>query len=116
MIEDQQEFSERRLFIGIVMAMVLALAFVTPGDLKADETSEQIQGIVIEEAVATPGKVGGDSSLKFKITNLSANSVKLMQVHTAASNDVRLEMADTEVGRADNTEFDFQETELGDKA
>jgi len=60
--------------------------------IRADETTEQIPDIIVEQAVMTPATAGGTSQLRFKITNLSSNSVKLIAVRACASKNVRILM------------------------
>lgn len=61
----------------IFCCFVLMLA-VFPTVVSADEISEHIDGIYVEDATITPAKKGGTAILRFKVTNFGRKHVTLV--------------------------------------
>lgn len=61
----------------IFCCFVLVLA-VFPTVVSADEISEHIDGIYVEDATITPAKKGGTAILRFKLTNFGRKHVTMI--------------------------------------
>lgn len=61
---------------SICAALAIALA-ATPSRPQADETSEVLNGVTIEDARAAPAESGGATRLRFRIENASGRTVAL---------------------------------------
>ena len=73
--------ARRTLVIGVAASlMISALGQGTP---RADESSEPITGLYIEDAVATPADVGETAIIGFRIDNFSARNVTLIRVSSS---------------------------------
>ena len=77
----------------IVIATLLVMIFAITVELTvADETTERSDGIIIEDAVITPVKVGETAYLRFKITNFGLRSTTLQSVRSNISSAVKMVM------------------------
>lgn len=70
--------------------LVWVLAAVLMAPARADLPPVHAGHIVIEQAFATPGQVGGSSQLRFRIRNDTAQSFHLMGVRTAVAGSAQI--------------------------
>lgn len=71
------------LFLGVAFAATIA---------GADQPTEEVPGILVEEAVVKPAKRGEMSTLQFKVTNFGSNRVLLETVRSNAAQTVDILM------------------------
>lgn len=87
----------RRTFV-IGAAVTLMIYALGQGLSRADESSEPITGLYIEDAVATPANAGETAIIGFRIDNFSARNVSLMGVSSQIADSASIMMRGGGVG------------------
>lgn len=71
-------FLQRSIVRFSMFCCVVLMLAASPIAVSADENSEHIDGIYVEDATITPAKKGGAAILKFKVTNFGGKHVTLV--------------------------------------
>lgn len=84
-----QTFRAPKIFTTLLVATTVSIS-ITPS--LAQETTEHIEGVIVEDAIMHPASLGERSYLCFRIVNLSPNTIILNRVRTSAANAVEILM------------------------
>ena len=88
--------ARRTLVIGV--AAFLMISALGQGTTRADESSEPITGLYIEDAVATPADAGETAIIGFRIDNFSGRNASLMGVSSQTADSASIMMRGGGVG------------------
>lgn len=103
----------RRIVIFGVTASLMISA-LGQGVSRADESSEPITGIYVEDAVATPANAGETAIIGFRIDNFSARNVSLMGVSSQIADSASIMMRGGGVGTQVTTAVSVMQDETLD--
>ena len=88
MLRTAKPMSVAAWFAIVLLGWILTTASTGPS--RADLPPLHAGHVIVEQAYATPGEIGGSSRLRFKIRNDAAQSFHLLSVNTAVAQSARM--------------------------
>lgn len=93
----------RPLFLSSRFLIALLVFILTQDSrLNANETSEPIWGVSVEDVVATPADTGGTSKLHFRVDNFSGRTIAIIGVRSSLSASGALVMQNPDLERSED--------------
>ncbi|MEO4044979.1 hypothetical protein AAFN47_25550 [Hoeflea sp. CAU 1731] len=83
---------------GACVAVGTTILLFQSSIASADITTEQLNNVLVENAVIEPGKSGGNARLRFRVANLGANNLYLVKISTDIASSAQIKMRMPESG------------------
>lgn len=102
----------RRLGIGVRACALLVLAVALSGPVSADIESEVLNGVVVDQAWASPAAAGSKTRLSFRIDNRSGRNLILDDVSSGSAEAAQFFMSENSLSETPVDELFIPDQEV----